>query len=155
MTLSGSVFHLLRVLAGAIVLVIVGMSLEFAVSDWHGKEAYGPLIHRQQAEQTAVATISQSQHGTTHWIVVDTIFHNESTTVTDRGGGRRFGSSWTPCPLVFVGSVLNRLGIACPPPPVWTVEVTTLSRPTDRKALVEIDAVSGDAISWLVDDSLP
>lgn len=155
MTLSGSVRRPLRLLACALLLVILVMSSEFAASDWHGKVAYGPLIHRKQAEQAAIATISQSQHGATHWTVSDSAFHNASTTVTDRGGSQRFGSSWMPCPLVGLGAVLERVGIACPPPPVWTVEVTTSSRPTDRRALVEIDAASGEVLSWLVDDSLP
>ena len=152
---SGSFGRAFRLMGGAIGLVILIISLEFAASDWHGKVAHQPLIPRQQAERTAVAALTRSQPGTAEWTVSDAAFHNASTTVTDRGGNQRFGSSWTQCPWVGVGAALNRVGITCPPSPVWAIQVATSSRPTNRRALVEIDAASGEVLSWLVDDSLP
>ena len=150
-----SVPRVVRLVAGALILLAMVIGLEFAFSDWHGHNAYRPLIPREQADQVAIATISRSQSGASQWTVTDSAFHNESTTVTDRMGNRRFASSWNPCPWGGAGAVLNRVGITCPPPPVWAIQVSTSSRPTGRKALVEVDATSGAVVSWLIDDSLP
>jgi uncharacterized membrane protein YkoI len=38
---------------------------------------------------------------------------------------------------------------------VWAIEVASASRPTYRRALVEIDAITGEVLAWQIDDSLP
>jgi hypothetical protein len=140
-------------MATAMSLVILLGWIGVVSIDWY--VTHPSVISKQQAERIAIKTVSNSQPGAGDWTVAHSGFHTTSTTVPDRAGSPRFGSSSTRCPLGEVGAALDRVGVVCQPPPVWTVQVTTASRPTERVALVEIDATSGEVVSWLVDDRLP
>jgi hypothetical protein len=113
-------------------------------------------IAKSQAEATAVNTITESQsHAAPTWIVSHSTFHPYSVTVSDSSGQPRITSSWNPCAGGDIGRTLDREGILCPPPPVWAIEVATSSRPANHRALVEINALSGEVLAWFIDDTLP
>jgi hypothetical protein len=143
------------VLAGSVAfaLLAAGLSgLGYEALTRHGRVP----IAKHQAEATAVHTIAQSQRRTAPaWNVRHSKFHPYSATVSDSSGQPRITSSWNSCASGDVGRTLDQEGILCPPPPVWAIEVQTLSRPADHRALVEIDALSGDVLAWFIDDSLP
>jgi hypothetical protein len=143
------------VLAGAALSILFLCSVIAVAVDWTTGGARHPVVSQGKANAIAVSTITGSQPGTQTWVVTHSDFYPTSARVWDAAGSPRFGTSWVPCPRPAVEEGLRRLGLGCPPPPVWAVEVVTDSRSTYRKALVEIDAVTGKALAWQVDDSLP
>ncbi len=144
---------LVLTLAASLTLFSAGLTgLGYEALTRHGSVP----IPRSQAEATAIRTIAQSQRRTAPtWDVRHSRFHPYSATVSDSSGQRRIVSSWNSCASGYIGRELIRDGVLCPPPPVWAIEVQTSSRPADHRAFVEIDALSGDVLSWFIDDSLP
>ena len=150
--------------ATRVLVLIVAASLAFALlAIGISGLAYQSLIRgsqfpvpRSQAEATAIHTIAEAQQLTAPtWRVRHSNFHPYSATVSDSSGAQRIVSSWNSCVSGDVGRKLDQEGILCPPPPVWAIEVQTSSRPTNHKALVEIDALSGAVMAWFIDDTLP
>jgi hypothetical protein len=143
-------------LAAAILATVLFSCLVAVVANsLAGRTGRHPAISQGEANAIAVAAIAESQPGAAGWIVTHSDLHPVSVSVSDVTGSPRFGSSWVACPIAVVEERLRLLGLGCPPPPVWAVEVSTTSRPTYHRALVEIDALTGKVLAWQVDDSLP
>lgn len=115
----------------------------------------GPVIPARHAGVIAVSAITGSQGRSRAWVVTHSDFHPISFIVSDAAGSPRFGSSTVDCPGRVLEQRFQPLGIGCPPPPVWAVQVETSSRKENHKALVEIDALTGEVLGWQVDDTLP
>jgi hypothetical protein len=120
-----------------------------------GDVRLGPVIPVRQAEVIAVSVITGSQRGSREWFVTHSALHPTSFIVSDSAGSPRFGSSTVTCPGRVLEQTFQPIGISCPPPPVWAVQVETSSRRENYKALVEIDALNGEVLGWQVDDTLP
>jgi hypothetical protein len=135
--------------------ILVSCLVAVAANSLAGRAGRHPVISQGEANAIAVSTVAKSQPGAPSWRVTHSDLHPVSASVPDATGSPRFGSSWAACPFPAVDEQLRRMGLGCPPPPVWAVEVATASRPTYHRALVEIDAVTGKVLAWQIDDSLP
>jgi hypothetical protein len=144
-------------------LVIMVLMPFVVAACWHvaaaatprsGNGKLGPVIPARQAERIAMSTMNESHGSSLTWVVTHSTLHPISFIVSDSAGSPRFGSSMVACPSRFLERVLRRMG-GCPPPPVWAVQVETASRTADHKALVEVDAFTGQLLAWQVDDTLP
>jgi hypothetical protein len=120
-----------------------------------GDVRLGPVIPARQAEVIAVSAITESHGKSQPWLVTHTALHPISFIVSDSAGSPRFGSSTIACPGGILDQRFRPLGVGCPPPPVWAVQVETSSRTEGYKALVEIDALNGQVLGWQLDDTLP